>query len=132
MPTEIKGVSGIEFLGCISTEELVKYYNLCDIFVMPSYFEAYGIVFAEALIYGLPCIGRNAFAMKEFIKDGKNGYLINEDNDEYLADKMLQLLNNDEIKEYVKSKRQQYIKEYSWNSVAEKIIKVMKNDGYKL
>ena len=70
--------------------------------------------------------------MKEFIKDGKNGYLINEDNDEYLADKMLQLLNNDEIKEYVKSKRQQYIKEYSWNSVAEKIIKVMKNDGYKL
>lgn len=132
MPTEIKGVSGIEFLGCISTEELVKYYNLCDIFVMPSYFEAYGIVFAEALIYGLPCIGRNAFAMKEFIKDGKNGYLINEDNDEYLADKMLQLLNNDAIKEYVKSKRQQYIKEYSWNSVAEKIIKVMKNDGYKL
>lgn len=45
---------------------------------------------------------------------------------------MLQLLNNDAIKEYVKSKRQQYIKEYSWNSVAEKIIKVMKNDGYKL
>ena len=132
MPAEVKGVPGIEFLGCISTEELVKYYNLCDIFVMPSYFEAYGIVFAEALIYGLPCIGRNAFAMKEFIKDGENGYLINEDNDEYLADKMLQLLNNDEIKGYVKGKRQQYIKEYSWNSVAEKIIKVMKNDGYKL
>ena len=38
---------------------------------MPSYFEAYGLVFIEALTYGLPCIGRNAFEMPNFIQDSE-------------------------------------------------------------
>ena len=46
--------------------------NLCDYFVMPSKFEAYGLVFAEALIYGLPCIGKKCYARPEFINN-ENG-----------------------------------------------------------
>ena len=60
---------GIHFLGDISYEELVEYYNKCDIFCMPSKFEAYGLVFVEALTFGLPCIGRNAYEMPYFIEE---------------------------------------------------------------
>ena len=52
---------------------------------MPSYFEAYGLVFAEALTYGLPCIGRDKFAMSEFIEDGCTGRLISGEDAEELA-----------------------------------------------
>ena len=66
----------IHLLGDLGSEKLTDYYNLCDVFCMPSYFEAYGLVFAEALTYGLPCIGRDKFAMSEFIEDGCTGRLI--------------------------------------------------------
>ena len=50
---------------------------MCDVFCMPSYFEAYGLVFVEALTFGLPCIGRNCYEMPYFIEDGKTGLLLN-------------------------------------------------------
>lgn len=124
-PLENKA-EGVEFLGDISYDELIYYFNKCDIFCMPSRFEAYGLVFIEALVYGLPCIARNEFAMKEFIKDGYNGYLIDEDNENELAIKMNNLLNNSEIKQNVLDKREEYIKEYSWDTVANRIISIMK------
>ena len=117
------------FLGDIDSDELSQYYNMCDIFCMPSRFEAYGLVFIEALVYGLPCIGRNAFAMKEFIQDGQNGYLIDDDNANILASKILDLLTNDAIKENVVSKKAYYISEYSWDTVANRLIEVIKNDS---
>ncbi|AGX43822.1 glycosyltransferase family 4 protein [Clostridium saccharobutylicum] len=115
----------LRFLGEINSDELSDYFNLCDIFCMPSRFEAYGLVFIEALVYGLPCIGRNNFEMKEFIKEGYNGYLIENDDIEQLAIKMYQLLNNDDIKSNVVTNRNKYIKEYSWDTVADRIINII-------
>ena len=116
------------FTQLFQLRKLSYYYNICDIFCMPSYFEAYGLVFGEALVYGLPCIGRNNFAMKEFIQDGYNGYLIEKDDPYELAKKMFDLLNDDKIKSNVENNRGYYIEEYSWDTVAERIIKVINTD----
>lgn len=59
---------------------------------MPSYFEGFGLVFVEILIFGLSCIARNIFEMPYLIEDKKTGYLINEDNPADLADRMEDLL----------------------------------------
>lgn len=123
---------GIVFLGRLSHDELVQYYNKCDIFVMPSSFEAYGLVFAEALIYGLPCIGRDAYAMREFIQDGENGYLINSNDETLLARKMFELLHDSKIIETVRNHRLNYIEQYSWDAVAERIKKVIYSEGDKI
>lgn len=123
--------NGVFFVGRKSYEELVAYYNLCDYFVMPSKFEAYGLVFAEALIYGLPCIGKNEFAMPEFITDGENGYLINGDSATELEQCMEKLvLNGSIMAKKVQNNQKCYIKEYSWDSVASRMLKVMQEDGY--
>lgn len=119
-------IEGVKFLGDIPVEKLSYYFNLCDIFCMPSRFEAYGLVFIEALVYGLPCIGRNEFEMKEFINDGYNGYLIKDDNKEVLAKKMYELLQNNKIKENIMKERSKYIQEYSWDRVAERIIEIIR------
>ena len=120
-----KNIDGITFLGDISSEELVKYYNLCDVFCMPSYFEAYGLVFGEALCYGLPCIGRNVYAMPEFIQNGVNGYLIDSDEVDELCQKMRLILQEDTIFKNVSESRAEYIERYSWKNVGEKIYKVI-------
>ncbi len=61
---------------------------------MPSEFEAYGLVFPEALSFGVPCIGRNAYEMQYFIKEGVNGYLLNDDKPEMLSEIMYKVLND--------------------------------------
>ncbi len=131
-PDEIRNVEGIYFLGQKTYSEMVEYYNRCDFFVMPSQFEPYGIVFAEALIFGLPCIGKNAFAMKDFIKPGENGYLITNDNPEELAQNMEELLRNKEMAIRVIEEKEKYIEQYSWDAVAQRMLAVMKNDGYSI
>ncbi len=119
---------GIYFLGEQSRAQLNELYSRCDVFCMPSRFEAYGLVFAEALAFGLPCIARNAFAMKEFIRDGRNGYLIDNDDERKLADKMKLALKNETMKQYVYEQREWYLKEYSWESVVKRIVEVMKSE----
>lgn len=131
LPREAEGVKGVNFLGLISYDEAAEYYNLCDFFVMPSRFEAYGLVFPEALIFGLPCIGKNICAMPEFIDDGENGRLIHDDDPDELAECMENLLlDGRDFKSRVAEKHEYYINNYSWRSVAERIIGVMREDGF--
>jgi len=116
----------IHFLGNLDHDSLADYFNLCDYFVMPSKFEAYGLVFAEALIFGLPCIGRDAFAMPEFIEDRKNGILVKEETVDEIYQSMEELYENSEsYKDYVFQRREDYIDEYSWDKVSMRIKKII-------
>lgn len=122
----------VHFLGLRTSEELVKYYNLCDVFVMPSIFEAYGLVFAEALVFGLPIVARSAFAMKDFVQPGDNGYLLESNSSEELAELMYFAISDAKMRNRVIARRREYAERYSWNAVAQRIINVMKNDGYEV
>ena len=130
-PSEVKEKEGIHFVGPTSYQDTLRYYNLCDYFVMPSRCEAYGLVFGEALIFGLPCIAKNAFAMPEFIEDDTNGYLIERDDvNELCAAMEKMLINSKRLKETVEINRTSYAERYSWKTVAKKMIAVMEADGY--
>ena len=123
--TDEKDLCGIHLLGDLKSEELAEYYNLCDVFCMPSYFEAYGLVFAEALTYGLPCIGRDRFAMREIIEDGRTGRLFSGEDAGELAEVLWEVLNNPGYWEEVEARRERYLEEYSWDRVAQRICSVM-------
>lgn len=118
-------IEGYHFLGDLDSAALSHYFALCDIFCMPSYFEAYGLVFIEALTAGLPCIGRNCYEMPYFIDHGETGYLIEDDNAADLSEKMHALLHDERIKQNVLAKRAYCIEEYSWDAVAKRIEKVI-------
>lgn len=122
---DVSNIDGVHSLGRLSFDNVVEYFNICDIFCMPSKFEAYGIVFPEALTFGLPCIGRNAFEMPYFIEDGVTGGLLKHENAGELAKLMLNLLENTEIKNTVRSRRGYYLNEYSWDTVAKRMMEVM-------
>ena len=114
-------VDGYHFIGQVNFETVADLFNKCDIFCMPSYFEAYGLVFIEALTFGLPCIGRNCYEMPYFIDEGKTGLLLKEDNPQQLADLMKELLSVPSYKENVTKMHEYYIQEYSWDAVAKRM-----------
>ncbi len=66
--------------GFIPHEEIVDYYNLCDVFVMPSKAEGFGIVFLEALACGKPVIAGNIDGSGDALLDGELGFLVNPHN----------------------------------------------------
>ena len=130
-PACIAGCENITFLGRLSYDQLIAYYNLCDYFVMPSRHDAYGLVFVEALCFGLPCIGKNICAMPEFIQHGKNGYLLERDDARELTGLMEQLLlDGQRMAAAVQSDRAYYLETYSWDAVARRIMDVLTRDGY--
>ena len=89
-------LSRVSFSGKVSQEELNKSYLNCDIFVAPSKFESFGLVFLEAMRVGKPVIGCLAGGMPEIISDGENGLLIPPNNAKLLANALKWMLEHDE------------------------------------
>jgi glycosyltransferase involved in cell wall biosynthesis len=88
----------IHFLGRVSDDSLGSFYQACDVFVLPSTREGFGIVFLEAMYYGKPCIGVTAGAVPEVIQHGVTGLLSQPGQVTPLAESIIRLLQNDELK----------------------------------
>jgi glycosyltransferase involved in cell wall biosynthesis len=71
------GVSSeVRFTGSVDRDAIPGHYRDADIFVLASWEEAFGNVFAEALASGLPVVGSTVGGIPELIEHGRNGYLV--------------------------------------------------------
>lgn len=61
-------------------EILTNLYKTCHFLFVPSYAEAFGLVFCEASAYGMPSIARNTGGIPSIVINGQNGFLLNTDN----------------------------------------------------
>lgn len=112
---------GYYFHGLCNRVQLNELYNKCDVFAMPSYFEAFGIVFVEALTFGLPCLVRNCQDMPVVVNHGETGFVIESDDIINTSNYLFELLTNDTYKNNVINNRPYYKSYYSWQSVAKRI-----------
>lgn len=94
----------IEFWGSKSHQELREIYASADIFVAPSITakdgdsEGIPTTIMEALASGLPVIGSDSGGISEILEDGYNGFLVSERDVSGLSQKILMLIESDEIK----------------------------------
>lgn len=91
---DLKLTKHISFLGLVSDEDKVLSYNAGDIFVSPSFAELEGMTVLEAMACGKPIIVPNGKmnAARYFVED--NGLLFETANAKDLAEKILTLINN--------------------------------------
>lgn len=82
------------FTGFVQDEALAPHYKLADVFVMPSKGEGFGIVFIEAMFYGLPVIAGNKDGSVEPLCNGKLGLLVNPDDAEEIASAIKKIIFN--------------------------------------
>jgi glycosyltransferase involved in cell wall biosynthesis len=77
------------FVDLMSTPELVSAYRGADVVAVPSYFEIFGMSAAESLACGTPVVCSNTGGLREIVKDGVSGFLVQPGNPEQLASKLL-------------------------------------------
>ena len=97
-PDSAKAGTRIRFLGRASDEELRWLYANCAVFVAPSRFESFGLIFVEAMMYGKPCVGCLAGGVPEVVANGVTGLLVPPDDAPRLADAVVTLLRDEALR----------------------------------
>jgi len=88
----------MRFLGLVGNDRLQQEYSQCDIFVAPSLYESFGIIYTEAMAWGKPVIGCRTGGVPEVIEDGGCGILIEPGNATELAQAVLRLADSPDMR----------------------------------
>jgi len=91
------------FLGEINPSQVSKLISSSNIVILASKHEASPTIIKESLSSGIPVITNNVGDVKDFIKDGKNGYIVNKDCNSYshaITKLLTDPLSKDEVLEY--------------------------------
>ena len=113
----------VQVLGYLSPDDpeqmqqLEQAYTQADFFLVPSHAECYGLVFAEAQSYGLPCISLNLQGIPGVIDDHKTGLLFApEASAEHIAEDVAQLAQNPgQYRAMALAARDKYAEELNWD-----------------
>jgi len=75
--------------------DLGDFYAAADVYVMPSRWESFGLVFLEAMNYSLPILSTRTQAIPEVVLDGVSGLLCENENSDELASNIIKLIKDD-------------------------------------
>jgi glycogen(starch) synthase len=86
------------FHGPLSRERVLDHYAACDVFVAPSKYESFGLIFIEAMCFGKPVVAYEVGGAAEIIEDGVNGLLAPAGRPEQLRECIARLVEDDALR----------------------------------
>lgn len=121
------------FTGHINDEGLfLSAYGACDVFVLPSEYEAFGLVLLEAMASGKPCVATNVGGMPEVLGEPSPpkglhqaacGMLVDYPDHDQLAEAIMRLLSDSKLRETMGAAgRERVRREFNWDSVTARIL----------
>jgi len=108
------------FTGYVSDEELVHLYNLCQLYVFPSWHESFGLPALEAMACGAPVIGANTSSLPEVI--GLDEALFDPFDAKAITAKLAQALQEEAFHNRLREHGLQQAKNFSWDETAKRAI----------
>jgi len=124
LAARLKLTASISFQGQVPHDTIPQYMAAGDIFILPSLSEGFPLTSLEAMASGLPIIATEVRGMPEIIAEGENGFLVPPRKPRKLAEKILLLLNNSELREKMARNNREKARQYSWENVAKKLDEV--------
>ncbi len=126
--TRLETLAGTRYLlpgdmvlpGFAPDEDLVKLYNLCTLFVMPSWHEGFGLPVLEAMSCGRAAIASTATSLPEVV--GRPDALFDAKSERAMADKIAEVLSNDAYRAELEAHGLEQAKTFSWDVSAQRAI----------
>jgi phosphatidyl-myo-inositol alpha-mannosyltransferase len=115
--------SDVVFAGYVAAEDLPRYYQSCDVFCAPNTGqESFGIVLLEAMAAGAPIVASDIPGYRDVVSDGEQGLLVEPKNPGAIADAVLRLLANPELRANMRRTGQDNARAYDWPRVATEVL----------
>jgi D-inositol-3-phosphate glycosyltransferase len=114
----------IAFLGKKAQETLPYYYSAAEVVVVPSFYESFGMVALEAMACGTPVVASQVGGLAYLVQDCINGFSVPVDDPQLLADRLMELLSDKELRETMGRNAAQSAREYAWPKITERIVKL--------
>lgn len=117
--------SELIFTGYVTDEELVQLYNLCQLFIFPSWHEGFGLPALEAMACGAPVIGANVSSLPEVI--GLPEAMFDPFDVASISEKMKQALEDEVFRTRMREHGVRQAKKFSWDETAKRAIGAWEN-----
>jgi len=125
---ELELTDSVILTGYIPDYELCAFYNLCDVFAMPSKGEGFGIVFLEALACGKPVIAGNTDGSVDAVLNGRLGVLVNPECVDEISTALTQVLSKTHplrILQQPEELRRDVTNAYGYNRFVERVREII-------
>lgn len=114
----------VEFLGVVSHERMLDEMQKCNIFILPSWDEAFGVVYLEAMSFAKPVIGTIEEGVSDIIQNGKNGFLVRPRNTDDIVDVFKKLVDDEKMRVRIGKAGYDTIQDMTWENNAKKYIEL--------
>ncbi len=119
----------VVFTGHITDDELFRSaYSACDVFVLPSEYEAFGLVLLEAMACEKPCVATNVGGVPEVLDEGKTGMLVEYGNSDKLAKAIIELLGDENKRKNMgRAGRERVKANFTWPNIVDQLERIYKD-----
>jgi len=116
---------GVKFFGGLSNEERRGLLGKGGVLVNPSVREGWGLNVVEANALGVPCVAYDVAGLRDSVKDGVTGLLVESGDVEALAEALTRVLQDDGLRRMLSENALKYAKQFSWDKTADEFMKVL-------
>ena len=117
------GLSDVVFTGYATYDELPRYYKTADIVCFPATGrESFGIVLLEAMAVGKPIIASDITGFSNVMTNEQEGIMVPPRDEDKLADAIIRMMTNKELREKMASQGRPTALKYDWNKIALRVL----------
>ena len=117
-------VNCIKWEGRVEYDLIGSYFQMADVFVLPTLEDTWGVVVLEAMLFGKPILCSNGAGTSELIEHGENGYVFEPQDSETLAKLMRQLIDDPQLMVAMGEKSKQVMAQYTPLSASKTLAEV--------
>jgi phosphatidyl-myo-inositol alpha-mannosyltransferase len=121
----------VVFEGQKTGEDVARFYSTCDIYISPAHFgESFGIVLLEAMASQKPVVGFANLGYYQLLKGTKGEQFLAKPRDiEEMAQKILILVNDENLRKEMGDWGLEHSKNYSWDKIADRVLEFYKSSN---
>ncbi|MDP3981104.1 MAG: glycosyltransferase family 1 protein [Chlamydiota bacterium] len=115
-------VGVVHTTGYVDDDALVEIYRCAQALILPSFYEGFGLPILEAFISRIPVIASNVASLPEVM--GSAGIQVNPENQQELANAMVNIAQDEDLRQKLIKKGLERLEHFSWRKAAECTIKI--------